>query len=144
MSLDYVVNAFASEMGPSKVQILEIKGESYAVLRLLNLPGDVGSYTLGIFNYGSIYEIGIFSHFAQFPSESEVPQWIAVLLLQSNTHSPLGAWALRDMNGEQWAFYRDLVSVTDLSSFRMRQVVVALLTECGSFDQIVINVMKKR
>lgn len=144
MSLEYVVNTFARDLGPSKVQILEIEGDSYAILKLLNLPGDVVSYTMGIFNFGGIYEVGIFSHFAMFKKEDDVPQWVAVLLLQANCHPALGAWSLKEMGeGEQWAFYRDRVPLADFTPNRLHTVVLSLLSECAGFDQTVIEARKR-
>lgn len=143
MSLNYVVREYASHMGSSKIQILEIEGEHFAILRLLNLPGDVGSYVLGIYNHGPFYEVGVFSHFARFRNEDEIPQWLAVLLLEHNSQGSFGYWAIREMSQEQWAVCVDRVPYGDFTPERLGQTIVGLMSKVATFDQTVIDAKKR-
>lgn len=143
MRLKYVVEEFALLMGPHKVQVLDADEET-ATLKCI-LPGEADNYTVIIFRFPDVYDIGVASHVAQFRSMDDVPQWFATLLLGMNGRGSLSAWSLLDLDQKRvvLAIRTATVPVNDLSPQRLSATIVDLLREVVSFDLAAIEVAKK-
>ncbi|MCS6872348.1 MAG: hypothetical protein RML95_03300 [Anaerolineae bacterium] len=97
--------------------------------------------SLWIVRYDTTLEFSVPS-MAQFDSEDRIPHYLSTVLLKRSAQNKIGFWCIEQISGRHVFSYMHNAEMSLINVQYFERVVNALVTECDTFEGILIDMLR--